>query len=488
MLHLTPNLRSSVLVALALAIVTWMAGCQQEPTPTPTMDSVRPTPTETALPVPTETPSSTPTATPTLTSSTPAATPTPTPTKEQLAGTLPNHPCGPSSFRSNVEFSEYFIHWTPDGAQLVFEFNETIWMADSDGTTLQSVVDANPREDDYYSHRYRGYIESMYGFHADVSPDGSRIVYSTCEYQHVRRLFRKSPIASYGYEIGAIGLDGTAPRRLTDNTRFESYPVWSPDGTRIAFVMSYDGDYYQDKAQLYIMSEDGSNMSRATWEVLKRVAPFPPVWSPDVQYLAFIILEGEYSPQAKRILHVVQVDGSETTRIAETTSVPSWSPDSRELAFANVNVDGDNPTIYTVRPDGAGLRTVWSSGSDTPLPPISQVSWSPDGSELLFVAQGVYIVAADGSGLRTLTEPRPMSMCPDYAWPALAAWSPDGSRVAVYYPEGPEPFDEYGHPGSELLLTIAPDGTDPHILVVGNDEGNLHLWNPSRNLEVDRLC
>ena len=73
--------------------------------------------------------------------------------------------------------------------------------------------------------------------------------------------------------------------------------------------------------------------------------------------------------------------------------------------------------------------------------PVYQLSWSPDGSELLLVdSYGVHVVGADGAGLRTLA----YSQRGTHRWSgnfegkgsamgmAQAAWSPDGSRIAVY--------------------------------------------------------
>ena len=61
----------------------------------------------------------------------------------------------------------------PDGSHILFDDRSTIKLIDADGSRLQTVVDANP-----------GYVLS-YGVHADISPDGSRIVYTSCQYPTV---------------------------------------------------------------------------------------------------------------------------------------------------------------------------------------------------------------------------------------------------------------------------------------------------------------
>ena len=125
------------------------------------------------------------------------------------------------------------------------------------------------------------------------------------------------------------------------------------------------------------------------------------------------------------------------------------------------------------------------------------MSWSPDGSEFLFVAGGVYVVSTDGSGLRRLLDqPRvwwEMWLNPvisNHTGRTLAAWSPDGSRIAVYYPEDIAPLDHRDSGGQ--LFTIARDGTDLRILVgpdkelgveVDEDVG-IQAWNPPRKVRL----
>ena len=114
--------------------------------------------------------------------------------------------------------------------------------------------------------------------------------------------------------------------------------------------------------------------------------------------------------------------------------------------------------IYVMRADGTDLRQIADGLIGAP-------AWSPDGSEILFVSDGVYVAGPDGSGLRELG-PGARTVAPH-----LAVWSPDGSRIAVLGDTG---LDD----GQLVLLTMNRDGTDQHILVREEGEGLLRAWRP----------
>ena len=374
------------------------------------------------------------------------------------------NPCGYDPITSDYgeDLYEHFLHWTPDGSHLVFDVDATIWTLNVESAELLQVADVNPDR------------SFNFGFYADVSPDGSRIVYSTCEY------------FDDGYEIVTVKMDGTGRRRLTQDGYFDHYPVWSPDGKQIAFVRqrlyadpTRDGQIWVDHYPIFarelpsvkltiLRAEKGildvflrrGDVSRL--EATSRLALAPPVWSPDGDHLAFIVNEGEghrYSYRDRRayrytrVLHTVRADGSRLARIGETTALPTWSPDGDELAYAAV--DGEVSALYAVRPDGTGRRLVWSGGADEGFAPISQVLWSPDGSEILFFSNESYLVRPDGGGLRRLGIPRHV---PD----ARAAWSPDGSRIAIHYPY-------------QQIVTVSRDGTE---LVVHAEAANIGTLPP----------
>jgi TolB protein len=60
------------------------------------------------------------------------------------------------------------------------------------------------------------------------------------------------------FDIYAANADGTDPIRLTSEKEDHS-PIWSPDGTKIAYVHGWD-----DKAQIWVMNTDGSDPQQLT--------------------------------------------------------------------------------------------------------------------------------------------------------------------------------------------------------------------------------
>ena len=377
----------------------------------------------------------------------------------------------------------------------MFDHDDLILVLDIAGAQVREVADADA---DYQeSGAYYGTYRFEIGFYADVSPDGSRVVYSTCEYM----LDNPGPDGPYseGYEIAMVNIDGTDKKRLTNNERFDHYPVWSPDGTQLVIVANTSMPYVyygggantsiihgifpgDDDMKLVIISPDAPAASQPH-DTTSWVALYPPVWSPDGQRLAFVADEGEFGDGIGG-LYVIGSSGAGLTRIGATTAAATWSADGEELAFASL--DGDAPIIYAVRPDGTGLRTVWRGESSNPStyisPRVSQVSWSPDDSELLFLTGGAYrarkegffipddsnyslqayytdeayLVRSDGTDLRRLAPGLPSTR---------AAWSPDGSRIALYQP-------------GRHIITISRDGTKLRFLVSVDEEGRPHALNP----------
>ncbi len=93
-------------------------------------------------------------------------------------------------------------------------------------------------------------------FFPDVSPDGTRIVFSG------------------DGDIYAMNADGAGETRLTSSPRFETAPTFSPDGTRMAFLrFSVD----ESTSDVYVMQADGGDLLRVSRTPGREAAPS---WQP----------------------------------------------------------------------------------------------------------------------------------------------------------------------------------------------------------------
>jgi TolB protein len=133
---------------------------------------------------------------------------------------------------------------------------------------------------------------------------------------------------------------------------------------------------------------------------------------------------------------------------------PDWSPHGQRLVFHRMvpctpggsrdGLDGTCDRIYTVRPDGKGLKPLVPCAFDASRPyPDSCVgahtpAWSADGSKIAFsyslvnrnyvgsfnLQKAIWIVNADGADPHQLTQ-----LMPGTSWDGGPQWSPDGSKI-----------------------------------------------------------
>jgi Tol biopolymer transport system component len=145
------------------------------------------------------------------------------------------------------------------------------------------------------------------------------------------------------YDIYRIPSDGSGPEvRLTDAKALDDGPEYTPDGRFICFNSARGG-----RMQIWRMKPDGSEPEPVTDDEYNNWFPHP---SPDGRWIAFLSFGPEVAPSDhpyyKHVyIRLMPAEGGPPRVIAYvyggqgTINVPSWSPDSRHLAFVS-NSDG----------------------------------------------------------------------------------------------------------------------------------------------------
>ena len=257
---------------------------------------------------------------------------------------------------------------------------------------------------------------------AQIGAEGLR------EYPPIVLVWGPCCVGTQAGDLYVVRGDGTGLRRLkhwgpfgVDNKAFGAYlALWSHDRSSIALALAvtFNGD--PDTA-VHLISKDGRNLRRLSgWCRLLEG------WSPDGKKL----FHSNWGCVGYEKLRSVPATGGKSTtvrmarawnpRIAE----PDWSRDGRVAAMlSSRDPDKFSDGIVTMNSEGKKLMRI-TRGDD------SGPTWAPSGRAILFThavsdAPNVYVVGADGKGLRALTS--------DGASWALD-WSPDGRKVLFLRP------------------------------------------------------
>ena len=330
--------------------------------------------------------------------------------------------------------------WTPDGTKIVLDSWWGPYLVDvsADPPKLTEVV-VGKQQERFYPH---------------ISPDGSRMVFSTQRYEGDED----------NSEIGVSNLDGSEYRRLTRNRGDQYGARWSPDGTQIAFIscLSDREDIDKISCSLFVMAANGSGPRKLVDSV---EATGGIAWSPDGRRIAFLGYEQAQLGEWPRdnYIYIVNRDGSNLVRLAEASSRPAWSPDGSTIAF--MRRDHGN-SLFVMNPDGSELQRIANLYS--PFMPkwawtLSQeFSWSPDGSEILLQDYPFIRVNADGTDYPGKESHYAAFAGPERWYTASASWSPNGSRIAIAVQNYDESDSDEGY---AVLLTMTKDGSDKRVLV-----------------------
>jgi len=348
----------------------------------------------------------------------------------------------------------------------------------------------------------------------------------------------ESPIARYPAANGAIAFstggsdqpeiytmqaDGAELVNLTNHPAIDSYPVWSPDGTQIAFLSDRRGEGVMD---VFVMKADGSqprlvyaltaqSPNPEAGEAGEKPGIFWLSWSPDGQYILAEARLADVSlgSMAEKCLVIARVAGDGGMCVTNLDfSAPQWSPDGKYISYSK-HLNKIDRTIVSL--DVAALftedirqeRAIYSQDG---WQISSQAQWSPDGQYLAvnvvndITRKGsLWVGAVSGSGgemiadlgspydiwfsggLGSADSQRVMAM--DGA-DVIPAWSPDGAWIAfasqsvlrVIRPDGSQQTDLLA---VDVLRTVSwsPDGR--YILFNAGEQSQAYLLDVEAALE-----
>ena len=150
-------------------------------------------------------------------------------------------------------------------------------------------------------------------------------------------------------EIYVVKVDGSGVLNLTNNLASDGFPVWSPDGTKLAFHRN---------GEIYAMNADGSGQLNLTNNPAFDCCA---VWSADGKKLAFQSTRDDGGE-----LYVMNADGSGVIRLTNNLApefAHAWSPDGTKLTFYS-DPDGNQLTELVLRNRGRAQPSEQQQGEE----------------------------------------------------------------------------------------------------------------------------
>jgi Tol biopolymer transport system component len=260
---------------------------------------------------------------------------------------------GASSFPSITA-----LHVSPDGKEILFDVSDTI-INNKNNPTIGEIQTLNT------STGTSRFI--AYGQGSNWSPDGKRIIYfgnsenlisDTDSYTGQFRFLdttvyimnedgEKTTIRNFSHSIGSI--------------------EWSPDGKRFAYVLTALGYNY-----IYTINVDGTNIKRLTDKTLDpRGAP---LWSSDGSTIAFSSVKPVDKEWFKVYVYTIDVNGTKITNTTKDGFPLAWSHNGKKI------LNWGGPGIYMMNADGSNQEAITNTITNKSL----AADFSPDDKAIYY--------------------------------------------------------------------------------------------------------
>jgi Tol biopolymer transport system component len=264
--------------------------------------------------------------------------------------------------------------------------------------------------------------------------------------------------------IGCGGKITLKPMWAACPREFIGDPVWSPDGTQLAYTVQPVGS---TTMMLYILDITGSS-STLLASLPSRTQTVS--WSPDGSRLLSDMTVGDMEYE----LFTLDLSGSKYPFAKHIPGIPDheWSPDGEQIALAYSGFEEPMNDLLVLSQRG---DTIWRLTEKHPdifasIWSVGDVDWSPDGSRIAFGAHTINnallgVASADGSEVEFYPS--------GDAYISGIQWSPDGHWIGFRI------NDAAGYYRGTSIMR--PDGTDLSIITL-EDTGNWHWLSDSSGI------
>lgn len=261
-----------------------------------------------------------------------------------------------------------------------------------------------------------------------------------------------------------VGPKGT-PKIIVTGPEIDKWPVFSPDGTRLAFVRNVAG-----VLSFAVARSDGTDVRTVSSTPLGD-GPWWWGWTPDSRSIA-AVLNGSGDSR----LLIFDTTTSAPPREIETgltVDAPAFRPpNGDEILFRGD--DGSKVGLYVMKADGSGLRAIVGpralENDDGSQGDYRNPAWSPDGSQIVYQERSlddgflrIHVAKADGSGAHAV------GFTTGDTWNDLGVWSPDGTRIA---------FERGGESSQGYAVVRLADGAVTTIQASPTCCGTSLSWSP----------